>query len=192
MKTNDAGLQLIKDSEGFIDHWYPDPAHGWKVPTCCIGHTDAAGMPFYKDTKTKKFTLKEGLDILAGDLGPVESAVSRNVKVSLNENQFSALVSFVFNLGEGNFKSSTLLKKLNSGDYKGAADELPKWVKANGKRMRGLEIRRDKERTLFLTPVEEKTVEIKPVEVHDDECCECTPHENDLLASVWKILVGIL
>jgi len=70
--------------------------------------------------------------------------------ILLNNNQFSALVSFVFNVGIGNFKASTLLKKLRGGDYLGAADEFPKWRRANGKILRGLVLRRAAERDLFL------------------------------------------
>lgn len=198
MKTNTAGLKLIKDSEGFIDHWYPDPAHGWKIPTCCIGHTDTAGAPYYKDTKNKKFTLDEGLMILGNDLQPVENSVRRNVQVDLNDNQFAALVSFVFNLGEGNFKKSSLLKKLNSGDYQGAANEFPKWVMANGKRLKGLEVRRAKERALFLTAVEETLKPAERIDVSDSQCIECAPesHEEDKtegwVSTIFRILNSVL
>ncbi|WDR03614.1 lysozyme [Devosia algicola] len=151
MALNSATLKLVREYEGFVDHWYPDPAHGWKVPTCCIGHTDAAGDPKYADTKSKRFSEGEAYDILAKDLRAVEAMVNRAVKVPLNANQRGALVSFTFNLGGGNLNKSTLLKKLNRGDYKGASKEFSKWINAAGKPMAGLKRRREAERLLFLS-----------------------------------------
>jgi lysozyme len=151
--VNDATLNLITLFEGFVPNWYPDPAHGWKVPTCCYGHTDAAGEPKYAATKAKRFTKTEGRAILAKDLGSVEATVKRLVKVPLDANQLGALVSFTFNLGEGNLTRSSLLKKLNAKDYHGAANEFGKWVRAGGKVLKGLVRRRAAEAALFTTPV---------------------------------------
>ena len=67
-ELNQATIDLITEFEGFVPNWYPDPAHGWKVPTCCYGHTDAAGSPKYADTKNKTFTKEEGIAILRNDL----------------------------------------------------------------------------------------------------------------------------
>jgi lysozyme len=75
------------------------------------------------------------------------------VKVSLNDNQYAAIVSFAFNLGVGNLKQSTLLKKLNAGDFAGAANEFAKWNKAGGKVLAGLTRRRAAEAELFRRPV---------------------------------------
>jgi len=147
---NEAALSLIQKYEGFISKWYPDPVHGWKVPTCCYGHTDAAGPPFYKDGKNKKFTRAEGAEILARDLRSYADAVEKAVKVPLTDNQFGALVSFTYNLGPGNLRKSTLLKKLNAGDVTGAANAFLSWNKAAGKVMKGLTTRREAERKLFL------------------------------------------
>ncbi len=149
MTVNAAALDLITEFEGFVDHWYPDPAHGWKVPTCCYGHTDAAGEPKYADTKAKTFTKAEGRAILAKDLGDVEDTVARLVKVPLNEDQRGSLVSFTFNLGAGNFSDSTLLKKLNARDYAGAAGQFGRWNRAGGKVLKGLTRRRAAEAALF-------------------------------------------
>lgn len=148
---NEAALSLIQKYEGFISKWYPDPVHGWKVPTCCYGHTDAAGPPFYKDGKNKKFTRAEGAEILARDLRSYADAVEKAVKVPLTDNQFGALVSFTYNLGPGNLRKSTLLKKLNAGDVAGAANAFLSWNKAAGKVMKGLTTRREAERKLFLS-----------------------------------------
>lgn len=164
MPVNSATLDLITAAEGFVEHWYPDPAHGWKVPTCCYGHTDAAGEPKFEATKGKKFTKAEGREILLRDLSGYEVSVRSLVTVPLNENQHGALTSFTFNLGAGNLKKSTLLKKLNAGDYAGAAAEFGKWNKAGGKVLAGLTKRRAAERKLFETPVINSVPQPKPVE----------------------------
>jgi lysozyme len=83
------------------------------------------------------------------DLRESEQAVDYLVKVPLTDNQRGALVSFVFNVGAGNFRASTLLKKLNIRDYDGAADEFPRWNKARGKVLIGLKRRRADEAKLF-------------------------------------------
>ena len=154
MTVNAATIDLITEFEGFIDHWYPDPAHGWSVPTTCYGHTDAAGTPYFAATKDKVFSKLEGRQILAKDLRDVEATVRNAVRVSVNENQIGALVSFTFNLGEGNFQKSTLLKKVNAGMFAEAALEFAKWNKAKGKVLKGLTRRRAAEAALFSRPVE--------------------------------------
>ncbi len=78
--------------------------------------------------------------------------------VPLNQNQYDALVSFVFNVGVSNFRASTLLRKLLKRDYKGAADEFPKWIWDNGRVLRGLERRRKAEQLIFLTVWSEREV----------------------------------
>lgn len=168
--VNDAALDLICEFEGFIDHWYPDPAHGWKVPTCCYGHTDAAGEPKYAKTKDKRFTKAEGRLILERDLAQYAAQVRAYVKAPLNEDQFGALVSFTYNLGSANLLKSTLLKKLNKGDYEGAAREFYRWNRAGGKIMKGLVRRRAAEADLFrsrprlepTTPAEPETPASEP------------------------------
>lgn len=147
--VNDAALDLICEFEGFVPNWYPDPAHGWDVPTCCYGHTDAAGEPKYAATKNKKFTKAEGRLILERDLAQYAAVVGKAVHVPLNANQYGALVSFTFNLGPSNFLKSTLLKKLNAGDYEGAAKEFARWNRAGWKVLKGLTRRRAAEAALF-------------------------------------------
>ena len=71
----------------------------------------------------------------------------------MNDNQFAALVSFVFNCGIGNFKRSTLLRRVNAGDFAGAAREFPRWNKAGGQVLKGLTLRREAEAALFMRAV---------------------------------------
>ena len=84
------------------------------------------------------------------DLAKFEKTVNESVTVPLTQNQFDALVSLTYNIGSGAFNNSTLLKKLNKGDYQGAADQFLVWNKAGGKVMKGLVRRREAERALFL------------------------------------------
>lgn len=150
MKTSDRGIELIKAHEGLRLEAYPDPAHGWKVATIGYGHTSAAGPP--KVERGMKITEAGADAILRQDLAKFEGYVTDAVKVPLNQNEFDALVSFTFNLGPGNLRSSTLLRKLNAGDRAGAADEFLKWDKAGGKKLAGLTKRREAERALFRAP----------------------------------------
>lgn len=156
MPVNKATLDLVTEYEGFVDHWYPDPALGWKVPTAMYGHTNATGnAPLYATTADRKirFTPAQGRAVLAKDLSGVEAAVLAKVTVPLNDNQFGALVSFAFNLGAGNLGKSTLLKKVNAKDWAGAASEFAKWNKAGGKVLNGLTRRRAAEAALFARAV---------------------------------------
>lgn len=150
MQTSEKGIALIKAHEGLRLEAYPDPAHGWSVPTIGYGHTSAAGAPAV--TKGMRITEAGATEILRTDLRKFERYVLDAVTVPLNQNQFDALVSFTFNLGPGNLRKSTLLRKLNARDYAGAADQFPAWNKAGGKVLNGLTKRRNAERALFLTP----------------------------------------
>ena len=87
---------------------------------------------------------------MQNDLKAFEQTVNNTVKVPLNQNQFDALVSLAYNIGSTAFKNSTLVKRLNEGNYKAAANQFNVWVNAGGKRMQGLVNRRAAERTLFL------------------------------------------
>lgn len=139
-------VKLIKKFEGFYANTYYDP-----VGILTIGYGTIA-YPNGQKVKMGDFVTEakasEYLQLhIEKDILP---AMSELIKVTLTENQFSALVSFVYNLGSGNLKKSTLLKKLNEEDYLGAANEFPKWVKAGGKTLQGLVNRREAEKALFL------------------------------------------
>jgi lysozyme len=158
-KTNQNGIDLIKQWEGLYLTAYHGAADRPGLLTIGYGHTDAAGPPMVKAGMT--ITAQEAENILRNDLSGCEAAVERIVTVALNDNQFAALVSFVFNVGEANFKSSTLLRKLNAEDYASVPAELMKWTKANGKRVQGLANRRAAEGGLWVkgAPVESQYVE---------------------------------
>lgn len=156
MKTNNAGIALIKEFEGLELTAYKDPVGVWTIG---YGHTSAAGSP--KVFAGQRITPAEAESILRQDLAKFEGYVNSAVNVALNENQHAALVSFTYNLGPGNLNSSTLLKKLNKGDYTGAAAEFARWNRAGGKVLAGLTRRRAAERDLFLRPA--KRTVVKPV-----------------------------
>ncbi|WP_277971769.1 lysozyme [Pantoea agglomerans] len=141
MNVSLTGLGLIKKFEGFRAEAYRCPAGVWTIG---YGHT---GNVKEGDTCTPE----QADHWLQEDCLVAELTIGANVKTHLNQNQFDALVSFIFNLGSGNFVGSTLLKKLNVGDYAGAADEFGKWVNAGGRKLPGLVERRAAEKALFVS-----------------------------------------
>lgn len=140
MRTSDTGVDLIKEFEGFRAMAYLDAAN---VPTIGYGHTKGVKLG-------QAIAEAEAEAFLRDDLADAEGAVLRLVKVPLSQNEFDALVSFTFNVGQGNLGKSTLLRKLNAGDRAGAAAEFGKWVNAAGRQLAGLVRRREAERKLFL------------------------------------------
>lgn len=158
-KINDTGLALIEQWEGLFLTAYHGAADRPGLLTIGYGHTDAAGPPTV--TAGMKITKKQADDILRSDLGGVEAQVEHLVKVPLTDNQFATLVSFTFNVGAANLKGSTLLRKLNAGDYDSVPTELMKWTKANGKQVQGLANRRAAEAGLWAkgAPVASQYVE---------------------------------
>lgn len=139
-KINDEGIAHLKKWEGLrLKAYY------------CAGNVLTIGYgstgPHVK--KGMVITAEEAEALLRKDLERFERAVERLVKVQLTDNQFSALVSFVYNVGEGAFAKSTLLKKLNAGNYDAVPGELAKWNKAGGKRLQGLVNRRAAEAGLW-------------------------------------------
>ncbi len=144
MKTNQKGIELIKEAEGCRLEAYPDG----KCFAVGYGTTRINGAPIEEGMTV---SAQEAEEYLKQDLANAELDVARLVKVNLTSNQHAALVSFAHNLGGTNLRTSTLLKKLNSGDYAGAADEFDKWVYSNHKVLAGLVTRRQKEKALFLS-----------------------------------------
>ena len=146
MQTSEKGIALIKQFEGCKLTAYLDSVgvwtigYGWTQPV--DGKPIRAGMTIKQETAER--LLKTGLV-------SYESDVSRLVKVGLTQGQFDALVSFTYNRGARSLSTSTLLRKLNAGDYAGAADEFLRWNKAGGKVLNGLTRRREAERALFLS-----------------------------------------
>jgi lysozyme len=143
MRTiNQAGLDIIKKWEGCELTAYQDGGGVWTIG---VGHT--------KDVQEGDEITEDQADVyLQDDLKDAISAVESAVHVFIYDNQFAACTSLAFNIGGGAFTSSTLVKKLNAGDVKGAANEFPRWNKDNGVEVKGLTYRRYGEQQLFLTP----------------------------------------
>ncbi len=145
-QVSEGGFELVKKYEGLRTEAYRCPAGVWTVG---YGHTQGVkpGM---------EVTAGEAEELLSRDLAQAGAHVERLVRVPLTDNQFSALVSFVFNAGAGSLQNSTLLRRLNAGDYDAVPSELAKWVKATdpktGKKMTlaGLVRRRAAEGELWL------------------------------------------
>lgn len=137
-----AGLAGISHDEGRVNRVYLDPVG---IPTACVGHT--ATVTKADVGKTVPDSICDSL--LRQDTAVAQRAVGQLVKVPITQGQYDALVSFTFNVGAGNLKASTLLRKLNAGDCTGAAAEFPRWNKARGKVLKGLISRRAHERAKF-------------------------------------------
>lgn len=144
-KMSQAGIEHLKDSEGLRLKAYQDTGDVWTIG---YGHTSAAGgLKVYEGLT---ITSAQAEQLLKDDLTRMTyPVIKRLVKVDLTQGQFDALCSFIYNLGEGQVSTSTLLKLLNAKDYKGAADQFGRWIYDNGKKFDGLVTRRKNEKELF-------------------------------------------
>ncbi|MFO6490468.1 lysozyme [Hafnia alvei] len=146
MRVSENGINLIKQFEGCRLTAYQDSVGVWTIGYGWTQPVD--GKPVGKGMT---ITQQKADDLLKQGVIQYENGVNSLVKVQLNQNQFDALVDFAYNLGVNALKGSTLLKKLNAGDYAGAANEFTKWNKAGGKELAGLTRRREAEKSLFLS-----------------------------------------
>ncbi|GAB5500997.1 MAG: hypothetical protein PsegKO_33080 [Pseudohongiellaceae bacterium] len=137
---SERGQRFIARAEGLRLRAYQDSAGVWTIG---YGHTGPAAR------KGNVISEQEASRLLQADLGTAERAVSCRVKRPLNDDQFAALVSLVFNIGEGAFGRSTCLRRLNAGDETGALEALRWWRKAGGRLLAGLVRRREAEVRLW-------------------------------------------
>ena len=142
LRINDAALEIIKASEGLRLEAYTLGGRRY----IGYGHQMAPGEP-------ARITEAEATRLLREDVREAEAGVRRVLTRPVNENQFSAMVSLAYNLGVGGFARSSVLERVNAGDFNGAADAFNKYVKAGGRVLDALKRRREKERALFLMPV---------------------------------------
>ena len=140
-RTNHEGLKLLTTFEGCRLDAYDDSVGVWTIG---YGHTKGIH-------EVMTITQAQAEQFLQEDLEIFESYVEDGIQVDVNEDQFSALVCFCFNVGAEGFGSSTLLRKLNAGDYQGAAEQFPVWNKGGGKPMLGLTRRRLAEQAFFFS-----------------------------------------
>lgn len=140
LTASEEWLLLVTNYEGLRLEAYQDSVGVWTIG---YGHTDDDVFPGMTITED------EADQILMEDVDRFEEFVNDAVTVPLTQWQFDALVSFCFNLGQGNLGGSTLLRVLNGGDYKTAAQEFNEWIYAGGKKLRGLVRRRKAESLMF-------------------------------------------
>ena len=152
---NQATIDLIKRFEGFRAEAYKCPAGRWTIG---YGHTSSAGPPRVRPGM--RVTRREAEAILRRDVktfaARVAEAIGPEALALLNDNQFGALVSFAYNVGLGNFRRSSVLRRVKSEKLDEVPDRLMLWTKARGKRLKGLVRRRRAEGRLFMTPVAEE------------------------------------
>jgi lysozyme len=142
MQTSDKGLEFITKHEGEVLSVYNDVAG---YPTIGVGHLIRDDDPDFSDG----ITHAQAIDLLREDAGHAEECVSNRVTVALTQTQFDALVSFVFNIGGGAFRNSTLRRLLNQGRYEDVPEQLRRWNKAGGTVVQGLKNRREAECRLW-------------------------------------------
>lgn len=143
--TSQTGVTLIIGFEGLRTKSYDDGVGVWTIGYGTTRYPDGS-----KVKPNQSCTVDQAQAYFKHDLIEFEDTVNSSVKVQINQNQFDALVSLAYNIGSKAFRGSTLLKKLNSGDYQSAADQFLVWRKAGGKVLDGLVRRRNTERELFL------------------------------------------
>ena len=146
MKVTQEGLDLIKQHEGFRGTAYRDAVGVWTIG---YGHTSMAGKP----EVTPKLIISRAAaeEILRRDVEKFASGVAELVRVDLGDQQYSALVSFAYNVGLGNFKSSSVLTAVNRSDFEAVPRRLGLWTKAGGKVLPGLVKRRAAEGAMFVS-----------------------------------------
>ncbi len=141
MQVSDAGLTLIRNSEGFRSTTYNDPAG---IPTIGYGHKLLPGESY-----PNGITEAQAEQLLASDAAVAGQAVERLVTVTLSQSQFDALVDFCFNLGQGRLGGSTLLRDLNAGEFDAARQQLLLWDHSGTQVVPGLQVRRQAEFALW-------------------------------------------
>ena len=154
MQMTEEGLALIRRFEGFRAEAYRCPAGVWTIG---YGHTSQAGPP--KVRAGMVVSEAEARSILAADAAMFAEGVRAALTREVSKEQFSALVSFAFNVGIGAFRRSSVLKMVNEGRFEAVPERLRLWVKADGRRLEGLVRRREAEGELFATPAVQTVAE---------------------------------
>lgn len=138
-------IDLIKQFEGFRANAYQDSVGVWTIG---YGTTRINGQPV---TAGMTITQQQALQLVQQEVNKLTRQIDTIVAVPINDNQLNALIDFAYNLGFNALKTSTLIRKLNAGDYNGAADQFDRWVYAGGKILPGLVRRREAEKQLFVS-----------------------------------------
>ena len=177
MKISDDGLAIIKKYEGLRLNAYRCPARVWTIG---YGHT-------HQVKSGDVITEAMATEYLRGDVRHAQQTIERYVKVDLTQSQFDALVSFIFNVGSGAFRKSTLLRMLNKGNYSGAEKQFKRWNKAKGKALRGLTRRRADEAELFSN---EENVDDMPQAIDAPEIKTKMSSKTNIASGVGVVALG--
>jgi lysozyme len=146
MKMTDEGLELIKAFEGFRSRAYRDPVGVWTIG---YGHTSMAGLPEVR--AGMMVSEAEAAEILRCDVEMFARGVRQRLTRKVSDTQFSALVSFAYNVGLGALAKSSVLRAVNAGDFEAVPRRLALWTKAGGRTLPGLVRRRAAEAALFVS-----------------------------------------
>jgi GH24 family phage-related lysozyme (muramidase)/predicted small lipoprotein YifL len=168
------GLDLTRDSEGFVPHLYNDAAR-----YCTIAYGHLVKRAACDGTEPGEFLRgvqkPRGTELLVTDMAQAQITVMTSVGVDLTDGQFAALCDFVFNVGSGNFRRSTLLKVVNAREHDQVPVQLLRWVRAGGRELPGLKTRREREIDLFFEGIgipraaPAAGVEVTPVDIRAGE-----------------------
>ena len=168
------GLDLTKASEGFVSNLYNDAA-GY----CTIAYGHLIKLASCDGSEPEEFRQGvsefRGTELLRDDMGRAELSVMTTVEADLTDGQYAALCDFVYNVGGGNFKRSTLLKVVNNGEFDRVPFQFRRWVKAGGRELSGLKTRREREIHLFFEGIGIPRVappeyeELSPVDIREGE-----------------------
>jgi len=173
-KVYDKGIELTKESEGFVGRLYNDAAS-----YCTIGYGHLIKLAPCDGNEPAEFragiSVPRGTEILRVDMEKAESGIMTLVDSELTDGQYAALCDFVFNVGAGNFRKSTLRKRVNARDYDRVPFEFRRWVFAGGKKLMGLAKRREKEIALFFEEIgvpraiPPADVDLSPIDIRSGE-----------------------
>jgi lysozyme len=143
---SEKGYALIRDMEGFRGEAYLDTGGVWTIGFGTIKYPDGSRV-----RKGDVCTRGQAEVWLKNDSAWVDACLDRSIKTKISQNQFDALASFVYNIGETAFNKSTMLILINQKNFKDASNQFDRWVFDNGKRIQGLVNRRDKEKAMYLS-----------------------------------------
>ena len=173
-KVYDNGIELIKESEGFRGRLYNDAAN-----YCTIGYGHLIKLAACDGNESSEFragiSVPRGTEILRQDMEKAEIGIMTLVDAELTDGQYAALCDFVFNVGAGNFRKSTLRKRVNARDFDRVPFEFRRWVFAGGKKLTGLAKRREKEIALFFEEIgvpraiPPADVDLSPIDIRTGE-----------------------
>lgn len=185
MRMTAEGLALIKRFEGFRADAYRDAVGVWTIG---FGHTAQAGPPAVM--AGMRVSREEAAAILAADVEQFATGVRAAVTVPLSDGQFSALVSFTYNVGLGAFRGSSVLKAVNAGDFAAVPGRLALWVKAGGRTLPGLVKRRAAEAALFARAT--AAPEPQPPQSQPPEPQPPPDIQPPQPASLWRLFLAAL